>query len=156
MRCGLWKQLHFHRPSTYGSARRRSLVFFVFSTTTATTLLLDHRIVVPVRAGTGSDNNNNKIHGNHQHRHHHCSCCPRPWNRNSVTPTGRWYHRHSSSTTTTGPAARLIHPLLGNKLNFAACARSLGPQLDQPRRTIGLDLRNYGACFFMRCVSFVS
>jgi pimeloyl-ACP methyl ester carboxylesterase len=37
-----------------------------------------------------------------------------------------------------------LHGLLGNKRNFATCAKMLAVQLDKKRRIMGLDLRNHG------------
>jgi len=37
-----------------------------------------------------------------------------------------------------------LHGLLGNKRNFATCAKMLAVQLEKKRRIMGLDLRNHG------------
>ena len=43
-----------------------------------------------------------------------------------------------------GAPVLLLHGLLGSKRNFASLAKSLGVQLDTPRRILGVDLRNHG------------
>jgi triacylglycerol esterase/lipase EstA (alpha/beta hydrolase family) len=52
----------------------------------------------------------------------------------------------STSRTTANKKAPVIflHGLLGNKRNFSSIARSLCGRLQQPRRILGLDLRNHG------------
>ena len=37
-----------------------------------------------------------------------------------------------------------LHGLLGSKRNFATLGKTLGIQLDKPRRVLGVDLRNHG------------
>jgi pimeloyl-ACP methyl ester carboxylesterase len=55
----------------------------------------------------------------------------------------------NAARTTTGVAKSrapviFLHGLLGNKRNFSSIARSLCGRLKQPRRILGLDLRNHG------------
>jgi pimeloyl-ACP methyl ester carboxylesterase len=54
----------------------------------------------------------------------------------------------NAARTTTVAKSRapviFLHGLLGNKRNFSSIARSLCGRLKQPRRILGLDLRNHG------------
>ena len=108
---------------------------FVSNTSTST----DPRVVTPVQNDSSNDNNNNNL----QHSQHLSSLsdpvelCHTEYLASSTT---------SKSLTTTRPPALFLHGLLGNKRNFASIARSLGPQLEHPRRIVGLDLRNHGVC----------
>lgn len=146
---------------------RRQRLFFFSSTSTATTS--DHRII-PVRVGHSSNHNhhNNNIHSNHHHQHQRQSSFASSSSASSSSSPSSSLQLLSSavelchvdftptiaSSSTTRPAALFLHGLLGNKRNFDSIARSLGPQLDQPRRILGLDLRNHGA-FCVTCVCVV-
>jgi hypothetical protein len=54
------------------------------------------------------------------------------------------YIDYVSPDVTTSTPVLLLHGLLGSKRNFASLAKSLGSQLETPRRIMGVDLRNHG------------
>jgi pimeloyl-ACP methyl ester carboxylesterase len=61
----------------------------------------------------------------------------------------------ASDPTTTATPVLLLHGLLGSKRNFSSLGRMLGIQLDQPRRILGVDLRNHGDSQHAECMSYV-
>ena len=102
-------------------------------------------------------------HSRKQHRHHHRrQSFPSPYydttrlQQSTTAPMSKeeivtlnWmeFHnpeQHTQSQQQQHTPVLLLHGLLGNKRNFATLASSLGAQLDQPRRIVGVDLRNHG------------
>jgi hypothetical protein len=107
---------------------------FVSNTSTST----DPRVVTPVQNDSSNDNNNNLQHSQHLSSPSLSDPVELCHTEYLATTTSK------SLMTTTRPPALFLHGLLGNKRNFASIARSLGPQLEHPRRIVGLDLRNHG------------
>jgi len=61
------------------------------------------------------------------------------------------YYTPPAGSAKEGLPVVFLHGLLGNKRNFASLAKSLGNQLDTPRKLVGVDLRNHGAyCSLIR------
>lgn len=56
----------------------------------------------------------------------------------------KWTDFHTPQTPNANTPVVLLHGLLGSSRNFASLAVSLGIQLEQQRRIVGVDLRNHG------------